>query len=160
MPFRLTFVPGVAYVVLALQGVLQVPPPGGGVGVGTGVGVGVATGVGVGVGLPLTGVHNAGTLGGSQPTCEVWAWMHLYSTFWYITNAPTAYAVFGAQLGTVCANDARDTKQRRTVPLKIILEIFFIDRAPSLVRPVAGNWGPWVWSDRKCRGDLFFPSRL
>ncbi len=69
MPFLLTFVPGVAYVVLALHGVLQVPPPGGGVGVG--VGVGVATGVGVGVGLPLTGDHNAGTFGGSQPTCEV-----------------------------------------------------------------------------------------
>ena len=73
MPFLLTFVPGVAYVVLALQGVLHVPPPGGGVGVGLGVGVAVGAGVGVGVGLPLTGVHKAGTFGGSQPTCDVWA---------------------------------------------------------------------------------------
>ena len=101
MPFLLTFVPDVAYVVLALHGVLQVPPPGEGVGVGVGVGVATGVGVGVGVGLPLTGPHNAGTFGGSQPTCEVWAWIHLYSTFWYITSAPTAYAVFGAQLGTV-----------------------------------------------------------
>ena len=79
------------------------PPPGGGVGVGVavGVGVGVAVGVGLGVGAPLTGVQSAGTLGGSQPTCEVCAWIHLYSTLLYIASAPTAYAVLGAQLGMV-----------------------------------------------------------
>ena len=56
-------------------GAHEPPPPGGGVGVGVavGVGVGVAVGVGVGVGAPLTFPHSAGTLGGSQPTCEVWA---------------------------------------------------------------------------------------
>ena len=54
----------------------QVPPPEGdgvGVGVGVGVGAGVGVGVGVGEGVPLTGCHKAGTLGGSQPTCEVCA---------------------------------------------------------------------------------------
>lgn len=65
-----------------------------GAGVGVGVGAGVGVGVGVGVGEPLgagpTNCQRAGTLGGSQPTWDVWAWMHLYSLPLKITSAPAA----------------------------------------------------------------------
>jgi hypothetical protein len=49
-------------------------------GVGVRVGVAVAPGVDVRVGVAVapveTGCQRAGVLGGSQPGCEVWAWMH------------------------------------------------------------------------------------
>jgi hypothetical protein len=78
MPFLVTFVPAVAYVVLALQAGAQVPPPEGGVGVGGG-GVGIGVGVGVGVGgggvpPPEHGPesdHKAGVFGGCQPSIVV-----------------------------------------------------------------------------------------
>jgi len=38
----------------------------------------------------FTGCQRAGTFGGSQPTCEVWAWMHLNSCALNVTNAPVA----------------------------------------------------------------------
>jgi len=44
-----------------------------GLGLGLGDGLGEGDGDGDGEGVPLTGCHNAGTFGGSQPTCEVCA---------------------------------------------------------------------------------------
>ena len=72
--------------------------------------------MGVGFGAPLTGCHNAGTLGGAQSVWEVWAWMHLYSTPWNITSEPTEYAVFGAQVGMVCAKAAHGSAKQRMIP--------------------------------------------
>jgi hypothetical protein len=74
-----------------------------GVDVARGVEVGVAVepevavargtfvGVAVGAGVPPDWTcQSAGTLGGSQPTCDVCAWMHLYVGPWYVTNVFTA----------------------------------------------------------------------
>ena len=122
------------------------PPP---LGVGVGVGVGVDTGVGVGVGDPLTGCHKAGTLGGSHPTCEVWAWRHLYSTFWYITSAPTAYAVFGAQLGIVSAAAGVGSRRHTNAAIRLVqIREFLFIALTSLGRgPAACLDKAWPWRD-------------
>jgi hypothetical protein len=59
----------------------------------------------------LTSCQSAGTLGGSQPTSDVWAWIHLYSCPLNVTSAPTAYAVLGAHAGTDCATVAKGIRQ-------------------------------------------------
>jgi hypothetical protein len=57
--------------------------------------------------------------------------MHLYSTFWYITSAPTAYAVLGAQLGMVCENDVTDVRHKTNATPRMTAESFFIGGAPK-----------------------------
>jgi hypothetical protein len=48
-----------------------------------------------------------------------------------MTSAPTAYAVFGAQLGIVCENDATDVKHRTNATPRMTAESFFIGGAPK-----------------------------
>jgi hypothetical protein len=54
--------------------------------------------------------------------------MHLYSTPWYITSEPMEYAVFGAQLGMVCAIAASGSARQRMTPrAKTSRDFIFID---------------------------------
>jgi hypothetical protein len=82
-----------------------------------------------------------------------------------MTSAPTAYAVFGAQLGIVCENDATDVKHRTNATPRMTAESFFIGGAPSLSSSSS------CWTGCICHGvfqqngllepvDLVFSTRL
>lgn len=101
-----------------------------GVALGVGVGVGEGVGVGVGVGVALTGCHSAGTLGGSQPTWDVWPWMQRNSAPLNNTRFPAEYAVLGCQFGMDCANAVKDARHSRQA-LKA-RDIGFIFESPPL----------------------------
>jgi hypothetical protein len=63
---------------------------------------------------PLTNPQRAGTLGGSHPTWEVWAWMHLNTCPLNVTSAPTAKKVLGCHGGMLWAETATAKKQRES----------------------------------------------
>src|ERR1051326_191385 len=61
--------------------------------------------------------------------------MHLYSTLLYMTNAPTAYAVFGAQLGMDWAKDESDARHSARARLGRTRDLRTIRSSPfTLVR--------------------------
>jgi hypothetical protein len=79
-----------------------------------------------------------------------------------MTSAPTAYAVFGAQLGILCENDATDVKHKINATLRMTAKSFLIGGAPnSFLQPYAADrlHSPRCISSKTacwCRSILFF----